>query len=259
MWNWQEISRFFWTPANYKSVTGVNQFEYFDSTHLTWLAIFAAVLVFCVVLFRRLAPAGRTRMFQILTIILVLDELLKYTLTGLTGQFQVQFLPFHLCSINLFVCLWYTLRPNEVAANILYCLSMPAALISLIMPAWTGAPMWNLMEWHSESVHMLLFIFPLLLLIDGFRPRVQVLPKVALFLLVACIPGIILNHFFDTNFMFLNHTDNNPLLELFAGWFGDSLYVIGLPFTLAAVWALMYLPWILQSRRRPRLYSRKYK
>ncbi len=225
-------------------------FNLFDSTHLCWLAIFALALVASVLVFKRLNQLGRRHFILLLTILMLLDELLKYVVTGLTGQFQVQYLPFHLCSVNIFVCLWYTIRPNRVAANILYCLCIPGALIALLMPTWTAQPMWNIMAIHSESIHMMLCIYPLLLFVDGFRPDYKALPRVTLFLVVACIPAVLLNTIFGTNFMFLNGTSGNALLQIFVDILGERLYVLGILALLLLIWALMYLPWILLGKRK---------
>ena len=64
----------------------------------------------------------------------------------------------------------------------------------------------------------------------------------ALFLLGVCVPAVALNTIFDTNFLFLNGTVGNPVLELCKDVFGD-VYQIGLVVLLVIVWFLMYLPW----------------
>ncbi len=251
MWNWEKISKFFWTKQTYKQVFGIDysSFRLFDGTHLCWLGIAAALCLLIFGIYKRLKPSQKRKMLVILVGIMLFDELLKYVFTGLTGQFEVHFLPFHLCSINIFVCLWYVIRPNRVAANILYCVCLPAAIVALVMPSWTTLPMWNLMALHSESIHILLAVFPLLLFADGFRPNIRTLPGVSLFLFCASIPAMILNKLFDTNFMFLNGTDGNPVLELSAAVFGEKLYVIGLLILLMFVVGLMYLPWLLSKKQ----------
>ncbi len=258
---WATINPFFWTVNTYKSIYGddYRSFAYFDTTHLCWLAIFAVALVACVIVFCRCSAAGKRRFIVAKTGFALADEVLKYVFTGLTGHFEVGFLPFLLCSVNIFVCTWYTIRPNKTAANILYALSMPAALIALLMPQWNVLPMASLMAIHSESIHMLLFIFPLLMFFDGFRPDWRELPKVFLFLLVASIPAMLLNHFFDTNFMFLNGANNNPLLEIFVSLLGTPGYILGMVALLLVLWVLMYLPWALTGakRRKNRKKARK--
>ncbi len=104
---------------------------------------------------------------------------------------------------------------------------------------------------HSETAHMLLVVFPLLILADGFRPDIRQLHMVCLFLLAACVPAVALNETCNTNFMFLNRTGGNPLLELFAALFGKQLYVIGVGILLVIVMALMYLPWMI--KRKPKV------
>lgn len=238
------MSDFWMTSATFRQTYGSGRvlFDTFSSAHFLWLGIAAAAIALAMVLFRYLGEKGRRRMFVVVTVLMLADELLKYVATAVTGQFEVQFLPFHLCSVNLFVALFNTIKPNNVTKNILYALCLPGAIIALLVPTWTSLPQWNVMFLHSETVHMLLVLYPCMLLASGFKPDYKVLPWVALFLLGVCVPAVALNTIFDTNFLFLNGTVGNPVLELCKDVFGD-VYQIGLVVLLVIVWFLMYLPW----------------
>ena len=84
-------------------------FRHFDGTHIALLAL-AGVIIFCAVLvFKRLSTAGRNRFLTVLTVLLLLDELAKYAIAIGTNDWHWGYLPLHLCSINIFVCLAYTL------------------------------------------------------------------------------------------------------------------------------------------------------
>lgn len=250
MWEWEEISEFFWTKTTYRQVYGedFSSFRLLDITHISMLLAAAVIIVSVILFFKRSDGKVRKKITAALTALLLFDEALKYIYTLLTGQFEPQFLPFHLCSVNIFVCLWNTIRPSRIAANILYGICLPAAVIALIMPSWTALPVWNLMTIHSETVHIMLVLYPLLLLAGGFRPDAGAMPGIILFVISACIPAMTLNYFFDTNFMFLKRTDNNALLELFASFLGEKYYIAGIAVLLAVVVCLMYLPWIIRSR-----------
>ncbi len=250
-----ELSQFWWTAAAFNEHDGysVRRFGLFSAEHFLWLGIAVIVIALCVVLYRRLSHTGRKRMLIVVTALLISDELLKYVATAVTGQFEISYLPFHLCSINLFVCLANTIRPTKTAKNILYALCLPGALIALLVPTWTVYPMWNVMFLHSETIHILLVVYPCLLLFTGFKPDYRELPKVGAFLAGTAVVAVIINSIWDTNFLFLNGTAGNPVLRLCAEVFGD-VYQIGLVIILALVWTLLYFPWgIYRIRRAARL------
>ena len=245
------MSSFWYTKKTMRDIFGETfaAFRPFDATHLCELALCAAVCAAGAVLYRRADAAARRRILLAVTVLILADELVKYVFTLATGQFEWGFLPLHLCSINIFVCAWYTARPNGLAAEILYALCVPGALLAMLSPSWTALPVLNCMHLHSATVHILLILYPVLLLAGGFRPDWRRLPKVALFLAAACVPALACNLLTGTNFMFLSRTDGNPILELFARLFGGDLYLLGFPILLAVLWTALYLPWSLAKKK----------
>lgn len=115
-------------------------FHHFDGTHIALLAL-AGVIIFCAVLiFKRLSTAGRNRFLTVLTVLLLLDELAKYAIAIGTDDWYWGYLPLHLCSINIFICLIYTLTKKDFFAEILYCLCLPGAAIACLCPHGTTFP-----------------------------------------------------------------------------------------------------------------------
>lgn len=224
-------------------------FEHFSPEHFVVMGICAAIIAAAIIFYRRLDQKGRDKFIKFLALALIADELWKHIGCLATGQWNPEYLPFHLCSINLFICCWCAIKPNDLAAELLYATCLPGALIALLMPTWNVMPYWNFMTLHSNSVHILLATFPLVLLFGGFKPSAKRLPKVAAVLLCECVPIYFFNKAFNTNFFFLNGTENNGLLEALVDIFGEELYIIGLVILLAVVWALMYLPWYLIERK----------
>ncbi len=224
-------------------------FALFGPVHLFWLGLCAVLCCGGFFGFRRLGDRGRRRVLAVLTFLLLADELLKDISSLATGQFVWQFLPFHLCSINLFICLWYSLRPNPIAAEVLYALSLPGALAALLFPSWQSVPIWNVMHLHSSTVHIMLVLYPVLLLGGGFRPSARRLPAVFGVLVLDTIAAALCNHFLGTNFMFLRGAYGNAALEAIQSFFGPA-YILGLLLIVFAVWLVLYLPWTAAALHR---------
>ena len=228
-------------------------FAHFSLEHIAAFLFSVAIIVGAMIFYRRFDDEKRQKFLNVTAILLIADEIWKHAGTLATGQWEPAFLPLHLCSINIFICVWYTLKKNDVLAEMLYALCAPGALIALLMPTWNDLPYWNFMSLHSSSVHILLAMYPMLLIAGGFKPSVKRLPKVSLILLCEAVPIFFINKILDTNFFFLNGTENNPLLELLAGIFGEKLYFIGILPILAVVWAAMYLPWYFTEKKKAKI------
>lgn len=226
---------------------GYQSFSLFGPVHLFWLGLCALLCGAGFFGFRRLGSRGRRRVLVLLTLLLLADEATKYAVGLATGQFVWQFLPFHLCSINLFICVWYAIRPNPLAAEVLYALCLPGALAALLFPSWQAVPLWNIIHLHSSTVHVMLALYPVLLLGGGFRPSVRRLPAVFGILLLDTAAAALVNCLCDTNFMFLRGSYGNAALSLVETVFGPA-YLLGLLLIVLAVWAVIYAPWVIAEK-----------
>ena len=229
------------------------RFEHFSLLHLSITAAFILIIIAAMIFYKKLDQNGKQKFLWTMSVLLIADELWKHIGSFATGQWEWEFVPLHLCSINIFVCVINSIKRDDLTSEILYALCVPGASLALLMPTWTNLPFWNFMSLHSNSVHVLLLMYPLLLLAGGFRPNFRRLPKVFLVLLFECVPIFFLNKILDTNFFFLNGTANNPVLEILAEIFGKNLYFLGMPFLLVVVWAAMYLPWHIIEKKKSKV------
>lgn len=225
-------------------------FSLFSAGHLLWLLAIAAVITVCCLRYQTLDDRGQRRFRLAVAILLLADELMKCLVLTATGQYTYDYLPLHLCSINIFTSLWYTLRPCRAAGSILYYLALPGATIALLSPTWVALPFLNLMSIHSFSVHGLLMLYPLLLLTSGqLRPSPRDLRAPSCFMICAAPVLYWLNTRLDTNFMFLNGDENNPVLEAIDAVVGPQYHILGMAAIMFLLWTLMTLPWMLRRQR----------
>ena len=212
-------------------------FSLFSPLHLAWLLLFLAAAVFCSLLYRRLSPADRKRARYLFAVLLIADELFKVVCLLIGGNFLYGYLPFHLCSINIFLIAIHAVRPCRLLGSFLYTVCIPAAAAALLFPTWTSLPLCNFMHQHSSTIHNLQAVNPIMLT-----------ARCLAFLALLAIPVYAINLLLGTNFMFLMYAPKgNPLY-----WFGQTFgnHLIGYPFLIAAVVALMFLPPALMRRLR---------
>lgn len=216
-------------------------FSHFGGLHMVWLGMFAVLTAAACLLYRRMGSQGRGRWRKAIALLLVADELFKLIPMLILGTFEVSYLPFHLCSINIFLILRHAWKPGKLLDNFLYTVCIPGALAALLFPTWTKLPAANYMCIHSFSVHILLAMYPIVLTAGGdIRPEARYLPKVlALLASLACV-ALVLNFVWDTNFMFLmDASKGNPLYWFKKHW-GSHLW--GFPVILTGVILVMYGP-----------------
>lgn len=226
-------------------------FPLFGSFHLMWLAASAVLTIVCCLIYGKLDARKRSVFRKSIALMLISDELFKLIPMFFMGTFLVKYLPFHLCSVNLFLIAWHAWRPNKALDNFLYTVCIPGAVAAMLFCTWTELPVWNYIVFHSFTVHTLLILYPVVLTVCGdIRPDVKEVPK-SLFLLV-CLAGValVLNLTWDTNFMFLMESDKGNPLEWFQNAWGD--HRLGFPVLIAAVVFVMHAPLVIWRKCKKR-------
>lgn len=230
---------YFWA-TEYTLPEGAPGFSHFCPGHLIWLGITAALCAVMWALYSRWDDGKRMVCRRVLAALLVCDELFKYGIAIYSGEFRPSFLPLHLCSINIFLIAADAVRPNELLREVLYAVCLPGAFFALMFPGWAYLPLFNALCMHSFTAHILLFLYPLLLIAGGFHPSfkrfLRTLPAaLAVVGIVAC-----LNKVFGTNFMFLTWAGEGNPLSWFESFLGSPGYLLGIPVLAAVCWAVMY-------------------
>ena len=224
-------------------------FSHFSPLHIGWLIAFVVIVVAVSLLYRRCGEQGRRRFRFTISALILLDEILKIVVLVAFGNYTKNYLPLHLCSINIFVIAIHVFKPFKTLDNFLYCICVPAGILALLFPTWTKLPFANFMHWHSFTVHILLALYPLMLVIAGeIKPRVKYLWRSLLLLLCMATFVYIFNLIADTNYMFLMEAEEGNPLYLFEQMWGNHL--LGIPVILVPLMAVLYLPWEICRRHK---------
>ena len=219
-------------------------FSLFDPLHLVWLAFFVVLTIASVIAYRKSDNDARKRWRIAIAALLIADEIFKVVMLIIGDRYLPGYLPLHLCSINIFVILIYTIKPSKVIGGYLYTVGIPGAIAALLFPSWTSLPLGNFMHLHSFTVHILLALYPIILTAAGeIKPQVKKVPQYLLLLLGMAVPIYFINLCLDTNFMFLMYADGGNPLYLFQQMWGNHLY--GFPVLITAVLIVMYVPLIV--------------
>lgn len=227
-------------------------FHTFDMTHLIWLLVGLTVWVAACIFYRKLSDHKRKIALKVLGIYIFLQEMAKNLVLILLGDFGWNYLPFHLCGINILLIAFDVFKQTKTVRSFLYYFAIPGAILALLFPNWTNMPVWNFFHIHSFTIHILLVLYPLLLVTTNqvSTDLRSALKGVALLIAMA-IPVYFLNLLWDTNFMFLMEPDSGNPLEFFEKLLGSHLW--GFPILLPVVVLVMYIPLALMKKRKIRV------
>ena len=229
---------------------GYQGYPLFGAVHWAELAAVTVCIVLAARWYRRSPEKTRRKMLWAVTGLLLADEAALLIAMLATGQWDWSYLPLHLCSIHIFLCLLCTLTGWDGWKEELYALCTPGAAIALLCPGWLGVKAWSFINLHSVTLHGLLVLYPVLLVAGGFHPQMRRLPAVLTFLFGSALPIYFLNKRLGTNFYFLNGPYSSPVTALFTRWFGEQWYFLGFLPAVALVLAGMYLPWCFRAKRQ---------
>jgi len=216
-------------------------FGAYSATHLIWLLAGLLLYVAGCVYFRRLSAQKQKRALFILGAVIFLLEMAKNAVLLALGEFSWGYLPFHLCGINILLIAFDMFWQTKTVRSFLYYFAIPGAALALLFPNWTQMPTWNFFCIHSFLIHILLMLYPPLLIATGQAETDLKAALKSVGLLVAmAIPVYGLNLLWGTNFMFLMEPDSGNPLELFEKLLGSHLW--GFPILLPPVLLVMYIP-----------------
>lgn len=240
----------YWLETTGSIEKGVG-FSQFSPLHICWLIAFLLFAVSVCRLYRRLDQKGRGVARNVMAAAIVADEIFKMAVLFIGGHYTKNYLPLHLCSINIFLIAYHAWKPSHVLDNFLYAVCIPGAVAALLFPGWTKLPLANFMHIHSFTLHILLAVYPMMVLSGGdMKPDRRTIPKSLGILGCFAVVALIVNLILDTNYMYLMYAPKSTPLYFFQKQFGNHL--IGFAVLLPLVLEGMYLPFALQGKRRSR-------
>ena len=166
-------------------------FQTFDLTHILWLLAGLLLWIGACMFYKRLSTDNRKRMLTVLGIWIFAQELLKDIVLLALGEFGWGNLPLHLCGINILLICFDMIKQTKPVRSFLYYFAIPGAMLALLFPNWTELPVLNFFHIHSFTIHILLVLYPLLLVTAGqVQTDLRAALKGVLLLVALAIPCI---------------------------------------------------------------------
>ena len=217
-------------------------FALFSPAHLLWLLFCAGLAAGLCLLYKRAGSGKRRRFRRGLGLAVLTLELLRALVLFSQGAYDLGRLPLHLCSMAVFLTFFHGFWGGELTGQFLYALCLPGAAAALLLPDWRNCPPLCFMSCCGFTLHALTAAYPLMLLSGrDLRPDPGSAPLCLGLLLLLAGPVYLFDILTGTNYMFLNWPPEATPLAWFA-FLGRPGSLLGYPLLIAAVWALLYLP-----------------
>lgn len=227
----------------------------FSAGHITFLIIGIVFGITCILIGRRLSDKGKNIMLICLLagyMALEAAKFIRYFI--IPGEFNLKTsLPFHLCSIAVFIYPLAVFSKNLTIRNFIYGVSMPGAFFALATPDFRGAHLFSFYFVHAMYAHTFIFFIPIFMAACGFfRPDYKKLPKLFIMLLTCMIPALIANYFIGSNYFFINGVVEGTFTETLANIVGERFYVLPMVLLVFILWVLLFSPFMISDKLKAR-------
>jgi len=235
----------------------------FTVNHFIWLAICAAAIVLGLREAEKRKISVKTAGMCMCAICLLSEtcKVMTHMQPSPEGGYALDpnALPFHLCSMQLFVVFYITLAKDSPTKQKVISFFAPAALLGGVMAMLIptdGVDFLEILPYQGFSYHAGLVWMAVYLLRTGqvdmgrraYVRNLVILVAVAVF-------GIYVNgalFAYGTNFLFLTRPpmEGLPVLNLDHGWY---VYFLNLAALAVTLMTLVHLPWVLAERRHKKV------
>ena len=82
-------------------------FKQYGLLHIVWLVIFIATLIIVSRIYKKSDSIKRDKIRKIVAWLIVADEIWKMFFLTIGGRYKWEYLPLHLCSINIFIIAYF--------------------------------------------------------------------------------------------------------------------------------------------------------
>lgn len=100
-------------------------FSLFGARHLVTLALYIGFAALSCKLYKAADEKKRAQLRGLFAVLLLADEAFKQIGLQIGGNFSWDYLPLHLCSINIFLIALYAWKPSRLLDNFLYFICIP--------------------------------------------------------------------------------------------------------------------------------------
>ncbi len=217
----------------------------FSPSHIISLSVTFA-LIFVLFLFRNQAWMKSFGRWLILFGLAGSELWLNYWYFS-TNMWDIRYtLPFQLCSISLYLCIWMLLTKQKWVFEVVYFLGVGGALQALLTPElFYDFPHFRFLHFFIAHVSIILAVFYMLWVEKGQIMFKSVWKAFAALNVIALLVYFV-NRLTDGNYMFLAHKPTNASLIDFLGPY--PWYILSLELVVLITFLILYTPFFIKGK-----------
>lgn len=222
----------------------------FSVGHILWLALGALACAGIAVMYAFLPEKGRRASRITIAVLLITNIVVHQIFFIVTKQWKLDHLPLHMCYFGAFIIMAHAFarKHHDTLAALTYAISLPGAILALLTPNWSVLPFWNFSGISSFLYHLLLIVYPVMLIAGGYRPQFRHLRPALPFIAGTAVAIFILNKAIGTDFLFINGGKTVGWLRAMTKIFGIYGYLWIFPVIMTLLWTIQFLPFYLVER-----------
>ena len=196
----------------------------------------------------------RKRVRHFFAIAIVGSEIVRDLIIALTGNFRLEYLPFHLCGFAIFAMLADAYAENQkMTGQFMAYAFMPGATAALLFCNWTEYPFLTFMCIYSFVFHAWIVFYTIMRFRAGeIRPDYKGLWQTVCMILLLAGPLFLFNQRFGTNFLFINEASAGsplvPIWNVLGTRFGYPGYLAGCILLVIVVFHVLWLVYFLLQK-----------
>ncbi|MDV2683585.1 TIGR02206 family membrane protein [Alkalihalophilus lindianensis] len=207
--------------------------------HLVVIMIFFILTVWLYI--RRNKSYMGTNMRTGLLILLIVSEISLFVWTVSIGTWDIRYnLPFHLCTISLFFCIYMLLTNKKWVFEVVYFFGLAGALQAILTPdLFYGFPHYRFLHFFIAHIGIILSIL-YMVWVEKYRVTMRSVVKSFVVLNGLAAVVYLINILTGANYMFLAYKPEGASLLDFLG--PHPWYILQLELIALAMFTLLYLP-----------------
>lgn len=222
-------------------------FILFNTPHTVFLATILGIIILMFI-FKKKILAAQGFFRYLLAIILIVNELAWHVWNAVTGQWTIQtMLPFHLCSVLVWLCAFMLITKKYVIYEFAYFLGIGGGLQALLTPdaGIYGYPHFRFFQTlisHGCIVISAIFMTTII----GLRPTWKSVFRVIIGMNIYMLLVGLLNWVIGSNYLFIAHKPETPsLIDMLGPW---PWYILGLELIGVLMVLILYVPFFIKDR-----------
>ena len=203
----------------------------FSLEHLLFVMAFVLIAILSLYLSKKIDSKYTKKILFVIAIAVTIMEIVKIAIRVYKKQPYDDYIPVYFCSLFIYA-IWMVFIKNKYVERMGYTFMVFGGIFaSIVFSLYPTTSLLLYPIWHPATIHS--FVYHTLMFFSGclvansklYTPNIKDSYLYTGFLSVFCIIGVILNHYLNTNMMFLSNPFGLPLLSDLASNY-NWLYIL---------------------------------